>query len=469
MLDKSGKTLRNFIFLAAVNLTACIVAFGAESTDSINILILSSYTSDAPSFQQLQSGLTQRFDNSETDVEIFHEFFDSARIPETDIDEALSNFLNTKYQSIALDLIFVWGPRAISLIESDISILPDIQKVYLDANNTLSVGINADIDQLSVFWAEENFMASFREIERLLAPQHYYIIAGSPNPLIEESLEFPAMETARQAVIPDKEVTYLLDESREVIDATLQAAPESSVVYFMLMYNDGHGQPMLPYQVTRSLAQSSPVPIFSMWDTHLGSGTVGGALQSFTVTGNSLAQSILADDFSQPLFNIRYAYDWEELQKWDIPISRLPDNAEIINQPTNAIYQYRYQIGAISVVILLLTFLSLSLSRTVVSRNRALDIILDQQNTLETRVKERTQELADKNLELEELLEEVKNLEGIIPICAYCKKIRDDEGFWNQVEQFISRKTDARFSHGICPECIPIIEKEIMDEGSANE
>jgi hypothetical protein len=51
-------------------------------------------------------------------------------------------------------------------------------------------------------------------------------------------------------------------------------------------------------------------------------------------------------------------------------------------------------------------------------------------------------------------MDEVRTLRGIIPICAYCKKIRDDQGSWEQVEAYMSRHTDAAFSHGICPRCM---------------
>jgi hypothetical protein len=48
---------------------------------------------------------------------------------------------------------------------------------------------------------------------------------------------------------------------------------------------------------------------------------------------------------------------------------------------------------------------------------------------------------------------DIKTLKGFIPICARCKKVRDDEGFWNQIESYISKHSEAQFSHGICPEC----------------
>jgi CheY-like chemotaxis protein len=62
--------------------------------------------------------------------------------------------------------------------------------------------------------------------------------------------------------------------------------------------------------------------------------------------------------------------------------------------------------------------------------------------------------LVQKVRELQEALGQIKTLQGILPICAGCKKIRDDQGYWNQVEAYISRHSDARFSHGLCPECL---------------
>ena len=56
--------------------------------------------------------------------------------------------------------------------------------------------------------------------------------------------------------------------------------------------------------------------------------------------------------------------------------------------------------------------------------------------------------------ELRESLDRVKQLEGIIPICMYCKKIRDDQDGWNQLEQYITDHSEASFTHGICPKCL---------------
>ena len=55
--------------------------------------------------------------------------------------------------------------------------------------------------------------------------------------------------------------------------------------------------------------------------------------------------------------------------------------------------------------------------------------------------------------ELKTALDNVKTLKGLVPICAWCRKIRDDKGYWDLVEVYVQKHTDAEFSHGICPEC----------------
>ncbi len=71
------------------------------------------------------------------------------------------------------------------------------------------------------------------------------------------------------------------------------------------------------------------------------------------------------------------------------------------------------------------------------------------------------QTIKDKE-DIEKAFSEIKQLQGIIPICASCKRVRNDRGFWEQVEQYIHEHSEVRFSHGICPECIKkLYNKEV--------
>lgn len=67
--------------------------------------------------------------------------------------------------------------------------------------------------------------------------------------------------------------------------------------------------------------------------------------------------------------------------------------------------------------------------------------------------------------ELQDALQNIKALKGLLPICAWCKKIRNDSGYWQQVELYIQDHSDAQFTHGMCPECRSKIETELEGEG----
>jgi phosphoserine phosphatase RsbU/P len=81
-----------------------------------------------------------------------------------------------------------------------------------------------------------------------------------------------------------------------------------------------------------------------------------------------------------------------------------------------------------------------------------------------TRVVELRKSVADRVRELEAALEHVKQLQGILPICCYCKKVRTDETFWQRVEDYISEHAGVDFSHGICPECWDSVVRPEMEE-----
>ena len=69
--------------------------------------------------------------------------------------------------------------------------------------------------------------------------------------------------------------------------------------------------------------------------------------------------------------------------------------------------------------------------------------------------------LANRLKELEEALSRVNQLQGLLPICAYCKRVRGDRDYWSQVETYISEHSEVRFTHGVCPQCV---EKILKDE-----
>ncbi len=85
-------------------------------------------------------------------------------------------------------------------------------------------------------------------------------------------------------------------------------------------------------------------------------------------------------------------------------------------------------------------------------------------NITDITIRKKAEEERDKLIaDLQKTLAEVKKLKGILPICASCKKIRDDSGYWNQVESYIRDHSEVEFSHGLCPECAKMLYPEFDD------
>ena len=75
-------------------------------------------------------------------------------------------------------------------------------------------------------------------------------------------------------------------------------------------------------------------------------------------------------------------------------------------------------------------------------------------------------ELNEKVDELKQALAEVRTLKGIVPICANCKNVRDDQGYWNRVESYLNEHTEADFTHAVCPDCMKRLYPQFKDDDS---
>jgi PAS domain S-box-containing protein len=81
-----------------------------------------------------------------------------------------------------------------------------------------------------------------------------------------------------------------------------------------------------------------------------------------------------------------------------------------------------------------------------------------------TRRKEAEEERETLITKLQEALSKIKTLSGLLPICAWCKKVHDDKGYWKKVETYVEEHSDASFTHGICPECLKKVSPETYEE-----
>jgi len=109
------------------------------------------------------------------------------------------------------------------------------------------------------------------------------------------------------------------------------------------------------------------------------------------------------------------------------------------------------------------TLFSILAGSILVGHTRRMNKVEKENIKLEAEVSNRTHELENQKNELQIALSQVNQLSGLLPICASCKKIRDDKGYWNQIESYIIKHSEADFSHGICPDCYKDLYPELVN------
>ena len=112
---------------------------------------------------------------------------------------------------------------------------------------------------------------------------------------------------------------------------------------------------------------------------------------------------------------------------------------------------------------------ALSRAPTTTSSSRSTPDELRARIQVGIRVLTLQERLAERVAELQAALSRVKRLHGLLPICSYCKRIRGDDQYWQQVDAYIVEHTDAKFTHGICPPCSQDLLAEIEEERERRE
>ncbi len=149
------------------------------------------------------------------------------------------------------------------------------------------------------------------------------------------------------------------------------------------------------------------------------------------------------------------ASEWQDLifpQDLEVALDNFAKHCADPNHPYDQVVRYHHKNGSTVWV----------RCRGIVIRNEAGKPIrmlgahtdVTAQKEAEESLEKKNRELEEVNVELNRALAEIRTLQGLLPICAHCKSIRDDQGLWRRVEAYLAERTDATFTHGLCPDCI---------------
>ncbi len=422
--SRSIVTKRNLGLRLITGLGLLLVLPYAMATAPLNLLFISSFYQDLPAQSAVETGLTASLQASGQKYNIRYEFIDGVRLGTYYLDQTYPLYLEEKYRDHPPDVLVAWSTAAIELIQQNPNLFNNARLFLLEPLETVTMA-----REFQGLRLRNDYECFAREAIRLSAPQKIMVIGTTEEPNAIQRLD--SMQEAFLSVKPTAQIDYLLDlELTEIAERLKHADPQTTIVFYLLMFSDESAHSETPYSIAGKLASVSRAPVYTPWAVMMGTGVVGGCVFSLEAAGDELGRMIngVEDTAFSPMAMM---YDQSALDKWNIATAALPRGAEIINARPDVLTLYLDQIliGAFTIFILVLAVLFLS----YLLRIRA---------------------------------EKIKSLEQVLPICAYCKNIRDDDGQWFQLEEYLSNRSTTRFSHGICPSCYADVSTDLNEDKS---
>ncbi len=291
-------------------------------------------------------------------LQIYDEGQDSFRIPNEKYDAEMVTLLQRKYEGVHLDVIFALGPPALRfLAKHKDEVFSDTPVVFLVSDFSRIADLNLGPNTTGVSGKVE--LSPTLDLALSLRPETQRVVVIAGNASIDQGLlvraqkEFQGYE--RRAAF-----TYLTDLTPDEIRQQVAVLPDKTIVIFLAFNSDRNRTTYLSPEVLSLIASSANAPVFTMAETHLGQGAVGGRLLSYDAVGNAAGQMGLrilggespATITPQTLPSVPM-FDWRQLRRWGINEARLPPGSIVRYQEFSAWELYKWRIvGAISLMVL---------------------------------------------------------------------------------------------------------------------
>ena len=455
-----------------------------------NILVLHSYHQGLQWSDNVSEAIITAFQDHEDEIELHFEYLDTKRIPGEEYLKQLMAFEKYKFRqaNITFEVIISSDNNALRILaDREADLYPGVPVVFCGVNNFKPEMLNGRQKTTGVVEAID-YHLTLELIKKLHPKRRKVVVILDKTPTgIAIKQEFDAVAARFSDVFSFE---YYQDFTLDEVPGRISSLGEDSVIFLLTFNRDRNGTFISYVDGIKMIKNASNVPIYGSWDFYFGRGIVGGMITSGYSQGSvaaKLAKQILSGVPAEKIPYVlespnQYMFDYEQMSRFHIKMSDLPENSFVINQPPGFIDRYKRGIAAglagfmlVAIVLAWRLFVHKRRQRILIETNIELDRrvaeqtkILEEKNSdLKHEIKERIaveEVLVEKKDHLEAALAKVKTLSGLLPICASCKKIRDDKGYWNQIESYIDAHSDATFSHGMCPSCAKELYPDLYGE-----
>ncbi|MDO6455406.1 GGDEF domain-containing protein [Neptunomonas phycophila] len=360
----------------------------AETSKSI--LIINSWSEQLPWQQSIERGFLQAMD-AEPNTIVYTEHLDAERFPTEDYQDVFAAYLTQKYKSIELESVVAESLPAVEFLMKNQSLFTNIHRFYFPDSDKVTATLSSDESLIPIF---EDYLGSFNEMLRIYNPDNIYVVADSLSYSGRNQLQ--RFKEALPTSLLNDSITFLVDKPMTELVDEVSRLPENSAIFYLLIFRDGAGKDFIPYKAAQRISEAANAPVFSVWESLMGSGVVGGYLLSGERVGNLAGNAALYFG-QQPLPTTKdafeYYYDVNQLERFGINKKDLLDTTILINDFPSFYESYKLQINL--TLLALTLFIVLSIILSVVNRKRRylVNALQTEQDLLEKRVFERTQEL----------------------------------------------------------------------------
>ncbi|MCI5211130.1 MAG: hypothetical protein D3910_20635, partial [Candidatus Electrothrix sp. ATG2] len=326
----------------------------AAPAKPLHVLMLYSWHKDMPWQRAFEKGFRQELTAANQPVRLYVEYLDAGRFPEAGQQKALYDFLTAKYSSIHLDLVIAESDPAVTFLKKYQGLFPGARQILFQTDCQSKGGrTDSDKDSDKNDWTVKivtDFDSSVNEMLRLVTPNKLFVVADTTDSNGMNRLS--SFKETLQRKAPGLPTEFFINLPLDNLLEKVSRLPDDSAIFYLLVFHDGRGQRLTPFQAAQKISARANAPIFSHWETLMGSGILGGYLLSGKRIGKIAARSVTAHAKGKPFnFNPQEAYgnyyDWQQLTSWGIEKKRLPADAILYNSPPGIWEYYTWHIVSI--------------------------------------------------------------------------------------------------------------------------
>jgi PAS domain S-box-containing protein len=355
--------------------------YSAESRDSKEVLLLYSEDKAHPAHELTDQGIRAAFrSNKLFDVHLYTEYADLSRFSGPAHTVALADYLHRKYAGSKIDAIIAVYPAAVNVLRGKASrAFPGVPIVACEVSRSYAESLDSSQSRSFITGVVMgDNMAGMLDAALRMRPEtkRAALIAGTePNDGYSE-------QVFRNGLKPYAGKFELVDLTKlpmEHILARVGSLPPDTIVLYSGILKDGAGRSFVPREALSLISQAANAPVFSLYDTYLGYGIVGGRLVSFEQQGREAAQLALRILGGESPASIPFTggqayvslYDWRELKRWNISETAVPPGSEIRYRQLSFWEEHKREITGVAALIMVETALILGLVTNLLRRRKA--------------------------------------------------------------------------------------------------